>query len=96
MSAVDYTLEAMRAELAAIRALVVCIPTIATAVEALQRDMRELHRDLRMVRAAVGNLARIDVTTGEVEVLHDAIDRVQEQQAKIEARVAVLERGPAP
>ena len=72
------------ARLDSIDARVAGLPLIGNAIDVLQRDMR-------MVRAAINDMGRTNITAGEVEAMHDDIDRVQNQQRDIEARVRKLE-----
>ena len=81
------TLKDLKAELAPVRALLDGMPLIHRALAILQRDTR-------MIRAAVNDLARTNVTTGEVEVLHEDVDRVQGEIAELSVRVAAIEGRP--
>jgi hypothetical protein len=75
----------IRAELATVRARVDGLPVIGEAISVLQRDVR-------MLRAAVNDMARVNITAGEVEALHEAIDRIQAKQVELETRLTTLER----
>jgi hypothetical protein len=44
------------------------------------------------MQAAINDMARVNITAGEVEALHAAIDRIEARQIDIETRVASLER----
>ena len=79
------TLEELRAELAPIRARVDGLPVIGIAIESLRQDMR-------ILRAAVNDIARLSTTTGDLEAMHDDINRVQTKQDELEARIITLER----
>ena len=81
----DITLEDVRAELAPIRARVDGLPLIGEAIAVLQRDVR-------MVRAAINDMGKTNITAGEVEAMHEDIDRVQLRQTEIETRLATVER----
>jgi prefoldin subunit 5 len=79
----------MRSELATIRARVDGLPLIGSAIETLRHDVRTL-------RAAINDMARINITAGEVEALHADIDRLQTKQLELETRLTTLERIAAP
>jgi prefoldin subunit 5 len=81
----DVTLENLRTELAPIRAQLDGLPVINRALTVLQQDMRSL-------RAAFNDFARTNVTAGEVEALHADVNRVQAENAALQARVATVER----
>ena len=67
--------EEMRAEFAAIRARVDGLPVIGQAIETL-------HRDVRLLRAAINDMARVNVTAGEIEAMHTDIDRRRRRMAE--------------
>jgi prefoldin subunit 5 len=75
----------MRAEFAHVRARVDGLPLLGAAIETLRHDVRTL-------RAAINDMARVNITAGEVEALHDDIDRLQTKQLELETRIATLER----
>jgi hypothetical protein len=74
----------LRAELAPIRARVDGLPLIGEAISTLQHDMR-------LIRAAVNDLARTNITAGEVEAMHTDIDRALSELRDLAARVMTLE-----
>jgi hypothetical protein len=76
---------ALRDELATVRTRVDGVPLIWSAIEGLRQD-------IRMMRAAVNDMARVNITAGEVEALHTELDRLHTKQVEIETRVATLER----
>jgi hypothetical protein len=45
-----------------------------------------------MTRAAINDIARVNITAGEVEAMHTDIDRTMARQDAIETRLATLER----
>src|SRR5215813_791457 len=77
------------------------IAGIQTDITGLKTDMAELRRqgniharaldilsqDTRMIRAAVNDIARVDVTAGEVEVMHDDINRLRTEVTELTVRV---------
>ncbi len=81
----DLTLENLRSELAPIRAQLDGLPVINRALTVLQQDMRSL-------RAAFDDFAGANVTAGEAEALHADVNRVQAENAELQARLATVER----
>jgi ubiquinone biosynthesis protein UbiJ len=75
----------LREELAPIRAQLDGLPIINRSLVVLQQDMRSL-------KAAFNDFALTNVTAGEVEALHADVNRVQAENAALEARLATLER----
>jgi Cu/Ag efflux protein CusF len=55
------------------------------------RTLDILSQDARMIRAAVNDIARVDVTAGEVEVMHDDINRLRTEVTALTVRVDELE-----
>jgi hypothetical protein len=76
------TLEHLRTELAPIFA----------RIDGLYVITEGLRRDVRMVRTAINDMARTDISAGEVEALHQDIDRVQTEQLELAIRLATVER----
>jgi hypothetical protein len=95
----ELTLEILRAELAPLRADLAIvkaalariepsvdgIPLIHRAIDALQRDQRAL-------KAAFNDFAKTNVTSGEVEALHDDVDKALSNDRTLENRILTLER----
>jgi uncharacterized coiled-coil protein SlyX len=77
-------LAAVREELAGMRPQVAGVPLIWQSIENLRHDFRTM-------RAALNDMARVNITAGEVEALHADIDRMQTRQMELEARIAALE-----
>jgi ubiquinone biosynthesis protein UbiJ len=84
----DLTLEDIRTvlqtELAPIRTKLNGLPLI-------HRSIGEIRQELRMVRAAINDIAKTNITSGEVEALHDDVNRLQDRQNELEARLLTLE-----
>jgi hypothetical protein len=55
------------------------------------RTLNVLQQDVRLIRAAVNDIARTDVTSGEVEALHHDVNRLQQEVSELAARVEVIE-----
>ena len=63
----------------AVRVRVDGLPLIGNAIDVVQRDVRGLQHDLRMVRAAINDMGHTNITAGEVEAMHEDIDRMLER-----------------
>jgi chromosome segregation ATPase len=88
-------LASVKADLASVKA---DLASVKTDVAALQRQgashtrtLDVLRQDVRMIRAAVNDIARTDVTSGEVEALHHDLNRLQQDFADLTARVDLIE-----
>jgi hypothetical protein len=77
-------LAGIRRELSLVRPRVDGVPLIGAAIETLRHDVRT-------PPAAINDMARVNITAGEVEALHADIDRMQTRQMELEARIAALE-----
>lgn len=77
-TAVDARLTPMRAQLDG-------LPLISRAVTVVQQDVRAL-------RAAFNDFALTNTTAGEIEALHQDVNRVQAENAELAVKVATLER----
>jgi ubiquinone biosynthesis protein UbiJ len=91
----DLTLENLRSELAPIRAQLDGLPAIRAQLDGLpviNRALTVLQQDMRPLRAAFNDFARTNVTVGEVEAFHSDVNRVQAENAELQARLAIVER----
>jgi hypothetical protein len=62
------------------------------AIQAAQgRVLDMLQEDVRMIRAAVNDLAKIGVTSGEIEAIHFDLNRLQRQFVELDTRVNKIE-----
>jgi hypothetical protein len=91
-------LHAMQADLAMIKAVQA---EHTNALEILRQDaglirtgqsghtrmLDMLQQDTRMIRGAVNDIAKENVTPGEVEAIHHDLNRVQRELAELQARV---------
>ncbi len=55
-----------------------------------------LSQDVRMIRATIHDMGETRVTEGEVTVLHEDMNRVQQSLADLESRVEALEQDRSP
>ena len=51
-----------------------------------------LRQDTRMARTAINDFARTNVTTGEIEALHQDVNRVQSELMDFRARLMIVEQ----
>jgi hypothetical protein len=54
-------------------------------------QLNVLQQDVRMIRAAIHDMGNTRVTEGEVEVIHEDVNRVQQGLADLTTRVEELE-----
>jgi hypothetical protein len=66
------------------------VPLIAEATQDLVEATQDLRRELRMVKAAINDMARVNITAGEVEALHEELDKIANAQIDIRARLSLL------
>jgi len=78
-------IDGLASEMANVRIRVDGLPLLGVAVETLRHDVR-------MTRAAINDMARVNITAGEVEAMHTDIDRTMARQDAMETRLATLER----
>ena len=83
--AVDKRFDALDEQLAPMRAKLDGLPLINRAVTVLQQESRSL-------KAAFNDFAKTNTTTGEIQALHDDVNRVQAENADLAVKVATLQR----
>jgi hypothetical protein len=84
----ELTLETLRAELAPLRAQLDAMAPHVDGVPLIGAAIETLRHDFRMMRAALNDMARVNVTAGEIEALHaDQSDLID-----LGARLATVER----
>jgi len=64
---------------------------LATFRRETDRNFYEVRHDIRMLRAAVNDIARENVTPGEIQALHHDVTRLMGQQQELAARLDALE-----
>lgn len=85
-------LEGIRTELKAIRGDMASMRAHLDGMPLLHRNLTNAHQDIRMLRAAFNDFALTNVTKGEIEALHDDVNRVQAESATLAARMETAER----
>lgn len=91
----DLTLEALqvelRSQLAPIREELARIHIYVNGIPVLGEAISLLQRDVRLMRAAINDMGRTNITAGEVEAMHTDIDRALAQIRELSARLVTLE-----
>jgi ubiquinone biosynthesis protein UbiJ len=82
----------LQAELAPVREQLKIIEIKVSGIPLMAESTHDLRRDLRMVKAAINDMARVNITAGEVEALHEEIDKIQAENAELATRLATVER----
>lgn len=85
-------LEGIRAELKAMRGDMASMRGHLDGMPLLHRNLTNAHQDIRMLRAAFNDFALTNVTKGEIEALHEDVNRVQADNATLAARMETAER----
>jgi len=95
----EVTLEVLREELKPIREELKPIhdefKRIAAFVDGIplmHRTVTTILQEQRMLRSTINDLARVQVTAGEIQALHDDVNRVMTQVAELEVQIATLQR----
>lgn len=58
----------------------------------IRRSIVAVQQDTRALRAAFNDFALTNPTAGEIQALHDDVNRVQAENADLQIRLAVVER----
>src|SRR5215203_4356224 len=78
-------LDALESTLASVRPNIAGIPMIQRAVSVIQQEQR-------LLKAAINDVARSQMTSGEAEALHNDVNAVQATHMELETRILELER----
>lgn len=55
------------------------------------RRLEIMQQDIRMLRAALNDFAKTNVSSGEIEAIHEDLNRLQHQALEFDARLSNLE-----
>lgn len=88
----DLTIETLRAEIAPVREEIAQIRARVDGLPLIGAAIDTLRQDVRMLRAAINDMARVNITAGEVEALHADVTRVQTRHMELSTRLATVER----
>jgi prefoldin subunit 5 len=81
----ELTLETLRAELAPMRAQLDGLPLMS-------RKLTVVQQEVRAIKAAFNDFALTNPTKGEIEALHEDVNRVQAENMELATRLATVER----
>ncbi len=81
----ELTLENLRAELAPMRAHRDGLPLMS-------RKLTVVQQEVRAIKAAFNDFALTNPTKGEIEALHEDVNRVQAENMELATRLATVER----
>jgi ubiquinone biosynthesis protein UbiJ len=89
------TLRAMRGDMAALNGKVDRVAADLTAVKTEQRShsrtLNILVQEGRLVRAAVNDIAKENVTPGEMEAVHNDLTQLRREVDTLTARIEIVE-----
>lgn len=55
------------------------------------RRLEMMQQDIRMLRAALNDFAKTNVSSGEIEAIHEDLNRLQHETLELDARLSSLE-----
>jgi DNA repair ATPase RecN len=79
------------AEIETIKIQISGLPLVAQSLHEIREDSRQIRQELRMLRAAINDMARINITGGEVEAIHTDLQRIDFDLLDLKTRIANLE-----
>jgi predicted nucleic acid-binding Zn-ribbon protein len=82
----------LRTGLAELKAELVPIKAKLDGLPLLNRHLITTQREVRMLTTAFNDFARENATKGEIEALHEHVDRVQAENAALAVRLETAER----
>jgi hypothetical protein len=83
---------ALRVDVAAIRADIAPMRAQLDGLPIINRRTTVIEQEVRMLRAAFNDFARTNPTSGEIQALHDDVNRVQAENTDLAVRLATVER----
>ena len=86
------TLETMRAKLDALESAFAAMRPNIAGIPMIQRAVSVIQQEQRLLKAAINDVARSQMTAGEAEALHDDVNAVQATHMELETRILELER----
>ena len=88
----EVTLETLRAELAPVQADLKKALSFVDGIPLIHRSLTVLRQETRALKAALNEIAAVQVTSGEIQALHADVNRVEEEYAELARRLATVER----
>jgi len=67
------------------------LPRMQAEMATTARAVTLLEQDVRMIRAALNDMARTNVTTGEADALHSEVNQLRADVREHETRLHILE-----
>jgi archaellum component FlaC len=61
------------------------------SVRLLTDEVNSFHQEMRMIRSAINDVARENVTVGEVAAIHDDLNRLQRNYHDLAVKVEMIE-----
>jgi chromosome segregation ATPase len=88
-------LRAIRTDVAALKTEVAAIKTDVATIKTEQRThtrtLNVLRQETRMIRAAVNDLAKENVTPGEIEAIHEDLNQLRQDVDSLITKVEVIQ-----
>jgi hypothetical protein len=94
-TAVDHRFTAVDGRLAAVDERLAALMSMRAQLDGLpliNRTVTVIQQDVRGLRAAFNDFALTNTTSGEIDALHQDVNRVQAENAELAVKVATLER----
>jgi hypothetical protein len=88
----ELTIEALRIELAPIREELTTMRTHLDGLPFINRAIDQIRHEVRALRTAFNDFAVVQTTSGEIQALHDDVNRVMARNAELEVLIATLQR----
>jgi predicted nucleic acid-binding Zn-ribbon protein len=82
----------LRSGLTELKAELVPIKAKLDGLPILNRHLTTTQREVRMLTTAFNDFARENATKGEIEALHEHVDRVQAENVTLQVRLETVER----
>lgn len=82
----------LRAELAPILAELKAIRPLVDGIPLMNRRLTVIEQQGRMLKAAFNDFALTNPTSGEIQALHDDVNRVQAENTELATRLMTAER----
>ena len=82
----------MRTDLTSIRADLAPMRMQLDSLPLMSRKLTVVQQEVRAIRAAFNDFALTNPTKGEIEALHEDVNRVQAENMELATRLATVER----
>ena len=85
-------LDALESAVATVESTLASVRPNIAGVPMIQRAVSVIRQEQRLLKAAINDVARTQMTAGEAEALHDDVNAVQATHMELETRILELER----